>query len=212
MKNNSKYLYLIAGANGSGKSTLASELIPEEKLEFLNADEIAKEICPENISSVSISAGKEFYKRLDSCFDQGISFAIETTLSGKNHIKTISRAKAFGYKVILIYISVDTPDLCINRIKVRVEKGGHYVPDEDVIRRFYRCRENFWNKYKDLVDDWAVFYNGAIQFTLLHKSNKVKGISKLTKIGNRAVKKAQEENRFLGLPNVYCVHGETVFR
>lgn len=42
-------LYIIAGANGSGKSTLASELLPSEMLDFLNADEVAKEICPENI-------------------------------------------------------------------------------------------------------------------------------------------------------------------
>lgn len=44
MKNQN--LYLIAGANGSGKSTLASELLPYEKLEYLNADDIVKEICP----------------------------------------------------------------------------------------------------------------------------------------------------------------------
>ena len=56
MKNIQKYLYIIAGANGSGKSTLASELLPEEELEFINADEIAKEICPQNIESARISA------------------------------------------------------------------------------------------------------------------------------------------------------------
>lgn len=86
MKNRPKYLYLIAGANGSGKSTLASELLPEERLKFLNADDIAREICPENIESVRISAGKEVYKRLNTFFEEGTSFAIETTLSGGNHI------------------------------------------------------------------------------------------------------------------------------
>jgi len=39
-----KFLYIIAGANGSGKSTLAKVLLEEKSLEFLNADEIAKEI------------------------------------------------------------------------------------------------------------------------------------------------------------------------
>ena len=41
-----KMLYIIAGANGSGKSTLANVLLKEKNLEFLNADDIAKEICP----------------------------------------------------------------------------------------------------------------------------------------------------------------------
>lgn len=49
-----KILYIIAGANGSGKSTLASELLPAENLEYLNADDIAREICPENIESVKV--------------------------------------------------------------------------------------------------------------------------------------------------------------
>ena len=85
-----KILYIIAGANGSGKSTLASELLPSENLDFLNADEVAKEICPENIESVKIKAGKIVLKRLESLFDSKKSFAIETTLSGKNHLKTIN--------------------------------------------------------------------------------------------------------------------------
>lgn len=171
MKNNSRYLYIIAGANGSGKSTLASELLPEEKLEFLNADDIAKGICPENIESVRISAGKEVYKRLDYFFKQGISFAIETTLAGNNHIKTIKKARELNYEVTLIYSFVDNPEMCIKRIKARVLNGGHHIPDEDVIRRFYRSKNNFWFKYKDIVDEWAIFYNGEIQFIQVAKSD-----------------------------------------
>lgn len=101
MKN--KNLYIIAGANGSGKSTLASELLPYENLEYLNADDIAKEICPENIESVKIRAGKIVLDKLAKLLDNHKSFAIETTLSGKNHIKTIEKAKAFGYKITLIF-------------------------------------------------------------------------------------------------------------
>jgi len=49
------------------------------------------------------------------------SFAIETTLSGKNHIKTIQKAKDLGYEICLIYsyLDNDNPDFCENRIKVR---------------------------------------------------------------------------------------------
>jgi hypothetical protein len=34
---------------------------------------------------------------------------------------------------------------------------------------------------------------------------------KITRIGNRAVKKAQEENRRNGLPNVYSINGKIIF-
>jgi predicted ABC-type ATPase len=65
MQDDHKLLYIIAGANGSGKSTLANVLLKEKNLEFLNADEIAKEIAPDAINSVPISAGKLYFKRLD---------------------------------------------------------------------------------------------------------------------------------------------------
>ncbi len=167
-----KSLFIIAGANGSGKSTLASELLPEENLEFLNADDIAREISPDNIEAVKISAGKEVYKRLNLFFENGTSFAIETTLAGSNHIKTITRAKENGYNAALIYAYVDNPDMCIERIKVRVRTGGHNIPDEDVIRRFYRSKNNFWHKYKDIVDEWAMYYNGEVNFIPVAKSDR----------------------------------------
>lgn len=34
----------------------------------------------------------------------------------------------------------------------------------------------------------------------------------LTRLGNRGVKKAQEENRRLGLPNVYCKDGKIFYQ
>lgn len=109
-----KILYIIAGANGSGKSTLASELLPSENLDFLNADEVAKEICPENIESVKIKAGKIVLKRLEDLLN-----------------------------------------------------GGHDIPKNDIIRRYYRSKGNFWNIYKDLVDEWNLFYNGTSEYILV---------------------------------------------
>lgn len=160
-------LYIIAGANGSGKSTLASELLPSENLDFLNADDVAKEICPDNIESVKIKAGKIVLKKLENLLDSRKSFAIETTLSGKNHIKTIQKAKELGYQVVLIYSYLDSPLLCENRIKIRVLNGGHNIPKDDIIRRFYRSKENFWDIYKDLADEWNLFYNGTSEYILV---------------------------------------------
>ena len=95
---NNMVVYIIAEANGSGKSTLASELLPNKNLEILNTDDIAREICPENIESVKIKAGKIVLEKLDKLLNNRKSFAIETTLAGKNHIKTINKAKELGYK------------------------------------------------------------------------------------------------------------------
>ena len=157
---NKKTFYVLAGANGSGKSTIAKELLQEQKLEYINADDIAKELNPTNISKVKISAGKETKRRIEKCFKEKLSFAVETTLSGNNYIKTFEKAKELGYKIILLYTFVDNSKICIERIKVRVKNGGHPVPDEDVIRRYKRSISNFWNKYKNLADEWNLYYNG----------------------------------------------------
>ena len=159
MKDN-KLLYIIAGANGSGKSTLAEVLLKEKKLEFLNADEIAKEIASDAINSVPISAGKFYFQRLDEYFKNNKSFAVESTLSGNNIVRIIDKARKQNYKIILVYSFLQNCTICIERVKKRVENGGHNVPEEDIIRRYYKSVIKFWDEYRLIVDDWTMFYNG----------------------------------------------------
>lgn len=135
MKDKRKLLYIIAGANGSGKSTFAEVLLKEKHLEFLNADEIAKEIAPDAIDSVPISAGKIYFHRLDEYFKNNKSFAVESTLSGNNIVRIIKKARKQNYKIILVYSFLQSCMTCIERVKKRVENGGHNVPEEDIIRR-----------------------------------------------------------------------------
>jgi len=144
MQNKDKLLYIIAGANGSGKSTLAEVLLKEKELEFLNADEIAKEIAPNAINSVPVSAGKEYFKRLAEFFENNKSFAVESTLSGNNIVRIINQARKQNYKIILVYSFLQNCTNCIERVKFRVKNGGHNVPEEDIIRRYYKSIINFW--------------------------------------------------------------------
>lgn len=155
-----KTLYIIAGANGSGKNTLAEVLLKEKNLEFLNADEIAKEIAPEAINSVPISAGKIYFKRLDEYLKNSKSFAVESTLSGNNIVRIIKKARMQNYKIILVYSFLQNCTTCIERVQKRVKNGRHNVPEEDIIRRYYKSVIKFWDEYRFIVDEWTMFYNG----------------------------------------------------
>lgn len=67
---------------------------------------------------------------------------------------------------MIVYTFVDSPSDCLARIQSRVQNGGHPVPDEDVIRRFYRSKYNFWNKYAPLANHWVLYDNGGTEISL----------------------------------------------
>jgi predicted ABC-type ATPase len=152
-----KELIIIAGANGSGKTTVANKILENKNFEFLNADEIEKSL--ENNIKSPLKAGRIFFQKFNQYIEENKSFIIETTLSGNYLLKFITQLKKKRYKITLIFVFLESPLVCIDRIKIRVKKGGHNVPDDDVKRRYYRGKENFWNEYKSKVNDWYLFYN-----------------------------------------------------
>jgi predicted ABC-type ATPase len=149
-----KELIIIGGANGSGKTTFSKQILLETGYPFLNADEIEKELA---ISK--LQAGKTFFIRLQKFIDAGESFVLESTLSGNYLMNVIEKATESGYSVKIVYIFLETPKDCIQRIRIRVTLGGHSIPDEDVIRRYYRSKINFWNDYKNLATEWVMIHN-----------------------------------------------------
>lgn len=77
------------------------------------------------------------------------------------------RLKDSGYSISIYFIFLDSPDACIARVRERVAKGGHAVPDADIVRRFSRSCKNFWNLYRPLADHWYLFYNANERFHLV---------------------------------------------
>jgi len=142
-----KQLIIVAGANGSGKTTFAIPYTKEKGYAFLNADEIAKELEQQGYEQAMIKAGRIFFKNLNEWLNEGKSFVVETTLSGTYINKVAERAIAKGYTVKVIYIFLESAELCVQRVEDRVKKGGHDVPIADIKRRYGRSLVNFWDNF-----------------------------------------------------------------
>ena len=159
-----KETIIIAGGNGVGKTTFARAFLRENDYEFLNADEIAKSLSAENPQDKKISAGKLFFQKLNDSVAENKSLLIESTLSGRYLQKFIENVKEKNYQITIIFLFAESPEILIERIAERVKKGGHFVPDEDVRRRFIRGKNNFREIYKHLADSWSLIYNAEGRF------------------------------------------------
>ena len=155
----SKKCYIIAGPNGAGKTTFANEFLPADAkcLNFVNADLIAYGLSPFKPDDMAIEAGRLMLQNINSYVSRDESFAFETTLSGKGYRRKIVDWKQKQYKIIIYYLKLPSAEFAIERVNLRVAKGGHNVSKKDIIRRFQRSWDNFQKIYKYLADVWVVF-------------------------------------------------------
>lgn len=156
-----KYI-LIAGVNGAGKSTLYETLDILKDMPRINTDEIVKKMGDWQDTSVLMKAGKKAVQLLNHYLMEGISFNQETTLCGKSILRNISKAKELGYFIELHYVGVDSVEIAKERVKKRVSKGGHGIPEADIEKRYL---ETFRNLKEILqICDLAAFYDNTEEF------------------------------------------------
>lgn len=157
---------VLAGPNGAGKSTAAPRLLKGalKVTEFLNADLIARGISPFNSESaaVAIEAGKVLLRRMEDLAEQKISFGLESTLSGRSLAPRMSELIASGYKVHLLYMYLNSADLAVTRVAVRVKHGGHNIPEETIRRRYQSGLRNFLELYRPLATTWRIYDNSSL--------------------------------------------------
>ena len=70
-----------------------------------------------------------------------ISFTFETVMSSKDKVEFLKKAQEAGYRTYLYFIATKDPIINISRVQNRVKKGGHPVPNEKIVSRYYRSLE-----------------------------------------------------------------------
>ena len=156
-----KHLYIISGPNGAGKTTASYTVLPKilQCKEFVNADEIARGLSPFNPESVAIEAGRLMLKRISELLQRNESFSIETTLSTRSYFRMVEKAHSQGYDVTLLFFWLKSPQQAIERVAERVAKGGHDIPKDIIVRRYWEGLDNLFKIYMPIVDTWILVNN-----------------------------------------------------
>jgi predicted ABC-type ATPase len=171
--------YIIAGCNGAGKTTASFTILPQvlECEEYVNADEIAKGLSPFHPERVPIDAGRLMLKRITTLMQQHATFAIETTLSTRSYESLIKKAHKAGYKVILLFFWLSSPDVAVQRVSKRVSEGGYNIPEETIRRRYVSGIKNLFSIYSNIVDRWILVDNNTSHSVIFAESEN--GVNKI---------------------------------
>ncbi len=143
-------IFVLAGCNGAGKSSIGGAALLESGVEFHNPDEAARRIAAANAhlvppltqNQINGAAWSEGRRLLQQAIDRRLNFAFETTLGGRTMTELLEQAADAGLAVHVWFAGLTTVELHRDRVRRRVAKGGHDIPEAKIRERFDRGREN----------------------------------------------------------------------
>ena len=137
---------VLAGVNGAGKSSIGGSKLHDEGLDWYNPDELARALhaqFPDRfMEEINSQVWHEGLGRLKEAIRDNTDFAFETTLGGNTITNTLLQAIATGIRVNIWYCGLESPELHIDRVKARVARGGHDIPEDKIQARYQTSMQN----------------------------------------------------------------------
>jgi predicted ABC-type ATPase len=96
------------------------------------------------------------------------SFSFETVMSSPDKIDLLENSHLNGYRNYLYFIATDDPRVNISRVKIRIKAGGHAVPEDKIITRYFRTLDLLWDAIK-LTNRTYLFDNSGTEAKLIAK-------------------------------------------
>jgi predicted ABC-type ATPase len=139
-------IHVLAGTNGAGKSSIAGAGFRQAGADYFNPDEAARrivaanpELTPEQANGIAWHEGKRL---LECAIEKKLNWTFETTLGGNTIAALLRRAAETGHDVRVWYAGLSSPELHIARVRARVAKGGHDIPESKIRERYDLSRAN----------------------------------------------------------------------
>ncbi|HKC24645.1 MAG TPA: zeta toxin family protein [Thermoanaerobaculia bacterium] len=139
-------IYVLAGTNGAGKSSILGASLREAGADYFDPDEAARRVrsaAPGLTGSEANGAAWHQGKRLlERAIAERLDYAFESTLGASTIPRLLAEAAALGIEIRVGYVGLSSPELHIARVRARVVKGGHDIPEADIRRRWETGRLN----------------------------------------------------------------------
>jgi predicted ABC-type ATPase len=121
-------------------------MLRETGANYFNPDEVARELRVSNPGLTIEQANGEAWQQgkalLQRVIVERLDFAFETTLGGKTIAGLLEKALDEGMEVRVWYAGLSSPELHIARVRARVAKGGHDIPEASIRKRYDGGRLN----------------------------------------------------------------------
>ncbi|KZS64374.1 ZTL protein [Mycobacterium kansasii] len=139
-------LYVLAGVNGAGKSTIGGAMFRASGADYYNPDEAARRLIAANPgldqTTANATAWRQGKRLLERAINERLDLALETTLGGSTMPRLLAEAASQGIEVRIWYVGLASPEAHIERVRRRVDAGGHDIPEADIRRRWRHSRLN----------------------------------------------------------------------
>lgn len=100
----------------------------------------------------------------------GISFSIETVMSHPSKLEFMRMARGKGYRIYLYYVSTQSSNINVGRVRQRVAEGGHNVSEDKIHTRYIRSLEQLLDAIK-LSDRAYLFDNSGQKYQWVAEYN-----------------------------------------
>lgn len=139
-------IIVLAGTNGAGKSSIVGAALRELDADYFNPDEATQRFLEQHpdmsLEDANVRAWRLGRRLLSRAIEHRQRFAFETTLGGWTMTGLLLKAANVGMPVRIVYVGLESADLHVRRVRVRVRWGGHDIPEERIRQRYTGSRRN----------------------------------------------------------------------
>lgn len=164
-------LLIIAGCNGSGKSSF-SKAFTEKGLIPYDYDKVFKEkyesLIPTDFRDVMAHnmAKTDLKSKIENAISKKEDFCYETNFNS-TPLYWAEVFKKAGCRIEIAFFCLDSIEKAKERVLIRYENGGHFVPDKEVEER-YKLGFLHLNNYWEYFDSINLFETSTYNSTPEH--------------------------------------------